>query len=379
MKIALTSPGIYPYVLGGIQRHSFNLARYLARVGVQVDLYHTDFAKARRIDDLQGMSDIEKNNITSISIPWPKSDRFPGHYVRSLKRFSQRIFDIYQQRSPADLIYGQSLTAWAFTQAKCQGQVLPPVVANLHGYEMFQTPANTKVFLANKLLKPAFRQQAINSDYVVSLGGKLTHLVKAKLNIPESKIVELNVGIDSSWITSAPLTVNQPLRFVFVGRYERRKGIEELHTVIEKNPDWHSYAKFHFIGPIPTSKRLNLPHVTYAGKISDEAVLKKILRSSDVLICPSYSEGMPTVILEAMASGLAVLATDVGAVRLMVGAENGELLSTVSLPTLRKAINQLIELDPAKLLTMKKASLKRVQDFRWEKIASKTLHFVQSV
>lgn len=379
MKITLTSPGIYPYVLGGIQRHSFNLARHLARLGVKVDLYHTDFEKSDGIDDLQKMSKIERKNIISLSIPWPTGDRLPGHYVRSLKRFSQRIFEIYQQRSPADFIYGQGLTAWAFTQAKHQGQSLPPVAVNLHGYEMFQAPANVKAFLESKLLQPAFHRQATDSDYVVSLGGKLTTLAQERLNIPAARIVELNVGIDKSWITTTPLPVNRPLRFVFVGRYERRKGIEELHAVIAANLEWRSRAEFHFIGPIPKNKRLTLSHVTYAGKITDETVLQQALRRSDVLICPSHSEGMPTVILEAMASGLAVVATDVGAVRLMVDCENGELLPHVGLPALSKSISQLIALDSEKLLAMKQVSLKRVQAFFWEKIASKTLSFMKSV
>ena len=40
MRIALLTDGIYPYVMGGMQRHSYYLAKYLARAGVHVDLYH---------------------------------------------------------------------------------------------------------------------------------------------------------------------------------------------------------------------------------------------------------------------------------------------------------------------------------------------------
>ncbi|MBK7816242.1 MAG: glycosyltransferase [Sphingobacteriaceae bacterium] len=40
------------------------------------------------------------------------------------------------------------------------------------------------------------------------------------------------------------------------------------------------------------------------------------MRACDVLICPSFSEGFPNVILEAMSNGLAVAATNVGAVEL---------------------------------------------------------------
>ena len=387
MKIAIASPGIYPYVLGGIQRHSFNLAKHLAQLCVQVDLYHTDFKQAEGIDELLEMSDLEKSRITSIAVPWIVTDRFPGHYVRSLKLFSQRIYDIYRQRSPADFIYAQSLTGWAFTQAKQAGEPLPPVMSNLHGYEMFQSSANAAAFFKNKLLQPSFRQQAIDSDYVVSLGGKLTLLIE-ELGVFSKRIVELNVGIDESWVTSEAIgseaissgvkSTNQPLRFVFVGRYERRKGIEELHSAIAAHPEWQSKAEFCFIGPIPDEKRLQLPHVSYAGKIMDEMLMQRSLRNADVLLCPSYSEGMPTVILEAMASGLAVIATDVGAVRLMVSAKNGVLLPEISVSLLSHAIESVLRCDPSLLLQMKQASLRRVRAFLWRNVAAQTLKTAES-
>jgi hypothetical protein len=56
MRIALITPGISPYVMGGIQRHSFNLVRQLARLGVEVDLYHTDFGSAEGIGGLEGIA-----------------------------------------------------------------------------------------------------------------------------------------------------------------------------------------------------------------------------------------------------------------------------------------------------------------------------------
>ena len=40
MKIALLTDGIYPYVIGGMQKHSYFLAKYLARNKINVDLYH---------------------------------------------------------------------------------------------------------------------------------------------------------------------------------------------------------------------------------------------------------------------------------------------------------------------------------------------------
>ena len=40
MKVALLSDGITPFVIGGMQKHSYNLAKYLTIRGVQVTLFH---------------------------------------------------------------------------------------------------------------------------------------------------------------------------------------------------------------------------------------------------------------------------------------------------------------------------------------------------
>ncbi len=40
MKVALVTDGIWPYVMGGMQKHSYYLCKYLAKKKIDVDLYH---------------------------------------------------------------------------------------------------------------------------------------------------------------------------------------------------------------------------------------------------------------------------------------------------------------------------------------------------
>ena len=40
MRLALLTDGVFPHVVGGIQKHSAHLARYLARAGAEVELHH---------------------------------------------------------------------------------------------------------------------------------------------------------------------------------------------------------------------------------------------------------------------------------------------------------------------------------------------------
>ena len=79
------------------------------------------------------------------------------------------------------------------------------------------------------------------------------------------------------------------------------------------------------IGWIPRSK---VPH---------------FLNSIKILILPSYTEGLPNVILEAMASGTIVLTTDVGAVKDAVNdGENGFILKNNSSAVIFNTLNKII-------------------------------------
>jgi glycosyltransferase involved in cell wall biosynthesis len=369
VKIALISPGLHPYVLGGIQRHSFNLARELVKLGVGIDLYHTDFSTAEGIDGLDGMTEEERAGITSIAVPWPKGDRLPGHFIRELRKFSASVLEAMRERPAVDLIYDQGMTSHAILEARKRDRSTPPVLVNMHGYEMFQPTGNLRSKTQNLITRGAYGDHVRRADHVVSLGGKLTDLIRDKVKVAPERIVVMPNGVDCSWLSETPSASSGKLRMIFVGRFERRKGIKELHEAIRANPHWENVTNFRFVGPIPENKRLRLPNVSYAGAVSDELQLKAEYRNGDVLICPSHAEGMPTVILEAMASGLAVIATDVGATNTMVLPPNGILLEGPEPDHISMAIDRMLELEPEALQAMKRASLKAVERFRWDRIA----------
>lgn len=371
MHISLLTPGITPYVTGGLQRHSFNLARSLAKLGVTVDLYHTDFKGEHDISKLAGMSIDEKKNINSICVPW-KIGRMPGKYVQALKQFSEDSYSIYKTREPTEFIIAKSLTGWAFVGAKQSGAKLPPIGVNFHGYEMFQTRPTLRTRLESVMLKPPFSKTVKAADFVFSYGAKITDLLERRLQIPRSRIINLPGGTDPDLHVESPSDISTIRRFIFLGRYERRKGIEELNKAITSNKKWKNLAEFLFVGPIPAEKQLALTNITYTGPLSDQAQIQEYLHSSDVLLCPSHSEGMPNAIMEAMAAGLAIIATDVGAVRLLVSSENGVLLDSSSAASISAAIENVIQLPDTNLAHMKHASHSKIEKFFWPAIGEMT-------
>jgi len=378
MKLALVTPGITPYVMGGLQRHSFNLARNLARLGVEVDLYHTDFADAHGIDALEGMNELERSRIQSIAIPWPGGRRLPGHYLRKMNRFSEAVLNAMRKRPNVDFIYAKSLTGGRLMKAKQMGGGLPPIGVNFHGYEMFQPSPSWRAWAEGRMMRPVFGAQARMADYVFSYGGKITEIIQQRVAVPSDRILEIPGGIDADWIGSVPTVASSPRRFLFVGRAERRKGIQELNQAILSLQSQASEFEFRFVGPIPEHQRLDVANVSYAGAVRGSVELRKELSLADVLVCPSHSEGMPNSILEGMGAGLAILASDVGAVRLAVSSDNGILLQHVDVASVRAALARLVELSESDLQKLKAASLEKATGFSWERIARMTLAKIES-
>lgn len=118
-------------------------------------------------------------------------------------------------------------------------------------------------------------------------------------------------------------------RFVFLGPMTRAKGVDLLLQASAEMV--RRGLRFHLTlaGPIqPGPQALDLSaeiesqalqgHVDYVGTVTGSAK-SALLARSHCLVLPSLAEGMPISILEAGAAGLAVIATDVGAVRELLG------------------------------------------------------------
>jgi glycosyltransferase involved in cell wall biosynthesis len=72
----------------------------------------------------------------------------------------------------------------------------------------------------------------------------------------------------------------------------------------------------------------------------------EVLDTADLVVLPSYSEGMPNAVLEAMAHGLPVVASDVGGVRSLLGSGAGIVVAPRDQKALTEALQRLID-DPS--------------------------------
>jgi glycosyltransferase involved in cell wall biosynthesis len=195
--------------------------------------------------------------------------------------------------------------------------------------------------------------------------------VEGRCGVPPAKIIELPNGIEAEWVVPDLPARPGRRRFVFIGRHERRKGLPELMQAIDDASCRE--AEFHLVGPIPHAARMKGENIHYHGPISDPEALKAVLDGCHVLVCPSFAEGMPTVVLEAMSRGLAVIATDVGATSAWVDAANGVLLPMPTVAGIRQAIGDLAAVPDATVRALQAESLRRARNFTWDMIGADTL------
>ena len=369
MKVLILSDGIPPFVIGGMQKHSKLMAKYLAEGGHEVILYHYAERSIDIIEQQVGFGEKALENLTFRCFLYKDERKLPGHYLRAQKQMSQQYLDALRDLEDIDFIYAKGFMAWRLLEDRVLLGIKTPVGVKFHGMNMFQKQPNWRGELLKYMLRPPVRKIMRLADVVFSYGGRITDVIE-QAGVDSAKIIEIPSGIERDWIrgeTEIRMRLG-PTKFLFVGRYDRLKGLPELYEAISKIKS-HDNWTLTIVGPIPEKHKTNHQNVAYLGELTNELQLQRVYDDHDVLVCPSISEGMPNVILEAMARGLAILSSDVGASAMLVKDDNGVLTLPGNADSIRNAIENFIRMPIERLLEMKVESRKKViSNFLWENI-----------
>lgn len=368
--IAILSDGIPPFIIGGMQKHSRLLAEYLTRNGQPVLLYH--YVKDDSVpsdSEVRSHFSAEANQYLTIrTFRYPKEDVLPGHYLRGQKSVSKIYAErLLNEETIPRLIYSKGFMAWELLKRRDALPNETRIAVKFHGMNMFQTQPNLRGEFTKWMLRSPVRWIMNSADFVFSYGGRISEVIARELK-NEDRIVELSTGIDLDWLakeSNAGLQ-NKKVKFLFVGRLDRLKGLPELYAALRDITTMDISVSI--VGPIPKLAQIADKRISFLGQVRDRDTLIRIYDRHDVLVCPSISEGMPNVILEAMARGLAVIATDVGATSILVDEEIGWLIPAKNKGDL---VNALVEASESERLHLKgRKAIARVKaDHDWNQIA----------
>jgi starch synthase len=214
----------------------------------------------------------------------------------------------------------------------------------------------------------------------IAVGTSFTRRTLVERGVPTEKIVITALGVDLNLFSSVPRpNASRPVRFVFVGSISAAKGVPLLLEA------WRSLGKadaeLWLIGSTGTQrKRLipELPGLRVVGKVQHHE-LPGMLRQCDVLVLPSYFEGFGAVLLEAMATGLPIIATDsTAAPDLIANGVEGYVIPTGNVEALKTAMARFID-SPDRVALMSRAARRCAERYSWDTYGDRWMSILRNV
>ncbi len=308
LRIAMVVPD-FPRI-GGYERQALALSHQLKKMGHEPYLV-TNVRPGR--DYASHHEGIELVALTEA----PKFRQHPFLFVRAcLKHFKERAVDCVHAHAMSPF------SSAAIIAAKSRNI---PTVLKLAGV------GDEFVFRAqNDLNFKLARRGPLIADRVIALCNAMVP-VAASFGAQESQMVHIPNGVSMNHADDVDLERALELKeslkippdhrvFLYVGRLSEEKGLRTLFQAVL--PALKSYPKrtLCVVGDGPM--RAELESMSRAYPVKMVGFQKKpayYYRMADLFLLPSHEEGMSNALLEAMAVGLPVVATDVGAAREMLG------------------------------------------------------------
>lgn len=189
-------------------------------------------------------------------------------------------------------------------------------------------------------------------DDVIVLANSFKKELIEELGITSKRIHVITTGINLSDYSEYKIStkVSDELNILFLSRIEKTKGIDELLNSIPKILSTHPKTKFNIAGTgnyldaVMSNKVYNKykSNITLNGYVRGRDKLE-LFQSQDIFVFPSYKEGCPVSVLEALAVGLPLIYTAVGALPdILENETNGLLIEKKSESELSDALLKLI-------------------------------------
>ena len=259
-----------------------------------------------------------------------------------------------------------------------------PVLARVTGIR----PEGDNPTLAQRIRKKTGKILARISIGLADKAICLADDLKKKLiddGIDPDKLIVLSQGVDLSRFEMRKRSPNEKLNtLLYVGRLELSKGLEEALKAFILLKKRYEDLNFIICGEGSISEKLIFKYekingVSFLGHVAHDEI-SSIYRKSDMLVLPSFSEGLSNVILEAMASGVAVVASGVGSnAQLLDFGRRGKLIEPGNIDQMVSAVSQYID-NPAFFHACIQNGRKYVEkEHSFDALSTRYLHLFKSV
>ena len=227
------------------------------------------------------------------------------------------------------------------------------------------------------ITKPVIRSIWKNAEHVIANSNRLYEL--AKHTDPKIKILVIPNGVDTEKYKPGHgiYSKKSKTKILTVGRLNDQKGLKNLIKACYTLNQNGLNGKFslEIIGDGPSRKILEKltkdtclqNRVFFTGWVSRSQIADKY-NAADIFVLPSLDEGMSNALLEAMATGLPVVASDVAGANLLTNEVNALIVSVNNDQMLSNALKKLI-LDRDLREKIGQNGIKIARRYSWEKVA----------
>ena len=370
MKIGLVSPYDWSYP-GGVRDHVWHLANEFMDQGHDVRILAPASGPKRKIPE---------KNVYKIgwTTPIPANGSIarvvvfdPALTMRVRRVLQRENFDVLHIHEP--LVPGLSLAA--LRAAQCI------TVATFHASSEVNLTSTFNLAYASLVpfLRPMWRR--LDGRIVVSSATYkfITHYFPADYRIIPNGINLHHFGQD---IKPFPALKDGKQNILFVGRFEKRKGAKYLLRAIPAIREHHPNTRFIFVGEGRLRpgfqryvERRGWRDVVFTGYVSNEDKAR-YFASADVFCAPATGgESLGIVLLEAMAAGKPIVASNVSGYATVVShGVDGLLTPPRSSEDLAEAIGQLLTYEPLRQRFIL-AGQQKVHEYVWPHVAAQVLDY----
>lgn len=300
--------------------------------------------------------------------------------------------EIIHLHNPIPSLAFQRIVNYARTSGKKAG-------ASTHGfYEILHPNYGLKPyekFIWNKTITEPVVKSVRSLDFICSLYPEEKQML-VDMGLPEEKIYLTPNGVNPFFLEpSNPrdeeslkekfnLSADLPI-VLFIGNHTANKGID---TVMEIASKLSHPATFVIGGKLlsanepqqwqerfPKGDRIEVIFTDYLTVAEQRA----LYRLANILLFPSLADTLPLTILEAMATGLPVIAYDVGGISYQLQDGCGSLITIGDFTGFLNAVEQLISNPELRTKIAKKAKLRQEAIFSWERTARTTIDMYKQI
>lgn len=358
MKIAILVPAFLPKWLAGTEIATYNIAKNLAKRNHHVHV------------------------ITSLDEGLPQESIEDGFHIHRIPRqkvkflgiilFWVRIFWLLKKIKP-DIVHAQSIPA-GIPGVLARKILRRPCVVWGRGSEIY-LPWRFKEVISKLALR--------NADAVIALTEDMKREIRKICDkdiyvIPNGVDLERFENLSSENIRRKLEITNEQKIVIFAGILRPIKGVKYLIQAMNIIRQKNTKASLMLIGDGEERQSLeelvkesNLGDcVTFVGQVPNEEVLE-YMAASDVFALPSLSEGFPIVSLEAMASGLPIVATKVGGLpEIVEDGQNGFLVEPKSPRQIADKAQLLLEDDELRG-RISRNNKEKARSYSWQSIVQR--------